>query len=84
MQQAKGLNPEAAGLILIAQPVAQAIFSPFAGRLSDKIELRYMPNIEFKIDRSWQHARKVQDLLDKIEKERHSNDAGSDRGDKEA
>jgi len=40
------------------------------GRLSDKIEMRYMPDIEFKIDKSWQHVKKVQDLLDKIDKER--------------
>jgi EmrB/QacA subfamily drug resistance transporter len=40
LQYVKGMTPEAAGLVLIAQPVIQAIFSPLAGRLSDKIEPR--------------------------------------------
>lgn len=40
LQNVKGLDPEAAGLILVAQPVVMAVFSPFAGRLSDKIEPR--------------------------------------------
>lgn len=38
LQYIKGFSPEHAGLILIAQPVVMAIFSPIAGRLSDKIE----------------------------------------------
>jgi EmrB/QacA subfamily drug resistance transporter len=40
LQYIKGFNPEHAGLVLIAAPVMQAIFSPAAGRLSDKIEPR--------------------------------------------
>lgn len=40
LQYVKGLNPREAGLILIIQPIVQAIFSPFAGRLSDRIEPR--------------------------------------------
>ncbi len=40
LQFVKGLNPQEAGLILIFQPIVQAIFSPFAGRLSDRIEPR--------------------------------------------
>lgn len=36
----KGLDAQTAGLVLIAQPVIQAIFSPLAGRLSDRIEPR--------------------------------------------
>lgn len=40
LQYIKGLTPSAAGLILITQPVIQALFSPAAGRLSDKIEPR--------------------------------------------
>jgi len=40
LQYLKGLNPESAGLILVAMPAMQAIFSPLAGRLSDKIEPR--------------------------------------------
>ncbi|MFQ5821831.1 MAG: MFS transporter [Candidatus Heimdallarchaeota archaeon] len=38
LQYVKGLSPQNAGLILIVQPVIQATFSPFAGRLSDRIE----------------------------------------------
>ena len=33
-----GFSPQKAGLILIAQPVMQAVLSPFSGRLSDRIE----------------------------------------------
>lgn len=40
LQYMKGYGPEAAGLILIAQPVVQAALSPLAGRLSDSIEPR--------------------------------------------
>jgi EmrB/QacA subfamily drug resistance transporter len=40
LQYIKGFNPEHAGLILISAPVMQAIFSPAAGRLSDKVEPR--------------------------------------------
>ncbi len=40
LQYIKGLSAEQAGLILIAQPVVQAIFSPLSGRLSDRIESR--------------------------------------------
>ncbi len=40
LQYIKGLPPQKAGLILVAAPVMQAIFSPLSGRLSDKIEPR--------------------------------------------
>ena len=40
LQQVKGLSPQAAGLVLISQPIIQAVISPLAGRLSDKIEPR--------------------------------------------
>ncbi|MBC8274688.1 MAG: MFS transporter [Chloroflexi bacterium] len=40
LQYIKGLSPQNAGLVLVAAPVMQAIFSPLAGRLSDKIEPR--------------------------------------------
>ncbi len=40
LQNIKGFDPQTAGLILVAQPVVMAVFSPFAGRLSDKIEPR--------------------------------------------
>ena len=40
LQYLKGFNPQSAGLILVAMPAMQAIFSPLAGRVSDKIEPR--------------------------------------------
>jgi EmrB/QacA subfamily drug resistance transporter len=40
LQYLKGFNPESAGLILVAMPAMQAIFSPLAGRLSDRMEPR--------------------------------------------
>jgi EmrB/QacA subfamily drug resistance transporter len=40
LQYLKGFNPESAGLILVAMPAMQAILSPLAGRLSDRIEPR--------------------------------------------
>jgi predicted MFS family arabinose efflux permease len=42
LQHIKGLSPQKAGLILVCQPVVQAILSPVAGRLSDKIEPRIL------------------------------------------
>lgn len=38
LQYLKGLSPQEAGIVILAQPVIMAIFSPVAGRLSDKIE----------------------------------------------
>jgi MFS family permease len=38
LQYVKGLNPQTAGEILAIQPVVMAIFSPFTGRLSDKMD----------------------------------------------
>ena len=40
LQYIKGVPPQYAGSILIAQPVMMAVFSPLAGRLSDRIEPR--------------------------------------------
>ena len=42
LQYTKGLDPQNAGLILVSAPAVQAIFSPVAGRLSDKIEPRIL------------------------------------------
>ncbi len=40
LQKIKGFTPQQAGTILIAQPLMMTILSPFAGKLSDKIEPR--------------------------------------------
>jgi EmrB/QacA subfamily drug resistance transporter len=45
LQDIKGLSPEAAGMILIAQPVLMALVSPWAGRLSDRIEPRILASL---------------------------------------
>ncbi len=45
LQYIKGLTPQIAGLVLVAAPVVQAIFSPLAGRLSDKIEPRIVASL---------------------------------------
>jgi EmrB/QacA subfamily drug resistance transporter len=40
LQYIKNLSPQSAGMILMAQPIMMAVFSPLAGKLSDKIEPR--------------------------------------------
>jgi MFS family permease len=40
LQYIKGLPPQKAGLVLLAQPIIMALSSPFAGRLSDRSEPR--------------------------------------------
>lgn len=40
LQYVKGFSAEKAGLVLVFQPAFQAIFSPWAGRLSDRVESR--------------------------------------------
>ncbi|MDP2913589.1 MAG: 30S ribosome-binding factor RbfA [Candidatus Omnitrophota bacterium] len=36
------------------------------GLLSDKIKLRFMPNIEFKIDNALEHTRRIYSILDRL------------------
>jgi EmrB/QacA subfamily drug resistance transporter len=45
LQYLKALSPKSAGLILLSQPIVQAILSPLAGRLSDRIEPRIVASI---------------------------------------
>ena len=40
LQYVAGLSAQAAGLVLVAQPVVMTVVSPFAGRLSDRVEPR--------------------------------------------
>jgi len=42
LQYIKGLSPQTAGIVLMAQPVMMALFSPFFGRLSDRMEPRLL------------------------------------------
>jgi MFS family permease len=45
LQYIKGFTPQHAGMVLIAQPVVMALFSPLAGRLSDRIEPRIVASL---------------------------------------
>ncbi len=45
LQYIKGLSPRIAGLVLMAQPVLMTIFSPFAGRASDKKEPQIVASV---------------------------------------
>ena len=45
LQYVKGLSPWSAGLVLLAQPVMMAAFSPLAGRLSDRMEPRIVASV---------------------------------------
>ena len=49
LQYIKGLSPESAGLVLIAQPIVMAVLSPIAGRLSDKTKPRLLAAIGMSI-----------------------------------
>ena len=40
LQDIKGLSPELTGVVLVSTPIMMAVFSPFAGRLSDRVEPR--------------------------------------------
>ena len=42
LQYIQGMTPQAAGTVLMAQPVVMAVFSPLAGRLSDRVEPRLL------------------------------------------
>jgi len=41
----RGLTPQETGLVLVVQPVMMALFSPFAGTLSDRIEPRIVASL---------------------------------------
>lgn len=45
LQYVKGLEAQQAGLILVSQPIVMAIFSPLAGRVSDKTEPRLVASL---------------------------------------
>ncbi len=45
LQKIQGLSPREAGIVLIAQPVMMAVFSPIVGRLSDRIQPRYLSTL---------------------------------------
>ena len=45
LQYVKGLEAHYAGFIILTQPVIQALFSPFMGALSDRVEPRILASI---------------------------------------
>ncbi|MGL4209906.1 MAG: MFS transporter, partial [Candidatus Adiutrix sp.] len=45
LQLIRNLSPSEAGLILMVQPAFQALITPFAGRLSDKIDAGLMASV---------------------------------------
>ena len=45
LQHIKAMTPQEAGTVLVAQPIFMAIFSPVAGRLSDKVEPQYVASV---------------------------------------
>jgi len=45
LQYVQGLSPQEAGLVMIAQPVMMTLCSPFAGRLSDRMEPRWIASL---------------------------------------
>ena len=45
LQYIKGLSAQAAGIILISQPVMMALFSPLAGKISDTVEPRIIASL---------------------------------------
>jgi EmrB/QacA subfamily drug resistance transporter len=42
LQKLKGMDAQMAGLVMIAQPIMQALLSPVAGKLSDRIQPRVL------------------------------------------
>lgn len=45
LQYIKALTPQTAGFILVSQPLVMTIFSPLAGRLSDRLEPRLVASL---------------------------------------
>jgi MFS family permease len=45
LREVRGFSIEYSGLVLVSQPILQAIFSPIAGRLSDRMEPRIVSSI---------------------------------------
>jgi EmrB/QacA subfamily drug resistance transporter len=45
LQSVKGLSPQMAGIVLVAQPIFMAALSPVAGKMSDKYEPRIIASV---------------------------------------
>jgi len=51
--------------------------------VGDRIKMRYVPDITFRLDKSMENTRRVYDILDKIKKEKPDEHREDDRSDKE-
>ena len=45
LQYVRGMTPQQTGFVLVCQPIVQAIITPYAGRLSDRVEPRIVSSI---------------------------------------
>jgi EmrB/QacA subfamily drug resistance transporter len=45
LQKLQDLDPREAGVVLVAQPIMMAVFSPLAGRMSDYMQARYLSTL---------------------------------------
>jgi EmrB/QacA subfamily drug resistance transporter len=45
LQYVQGMTPQQAGLVLVSQPLVMALFSPLAGRLSDRVDPRVLASV---------------------------------------
>ncbi len=45
LQYIKGLPPQSAGIVLVAQPLVMTVLSPMAGKLSDRVEPRLVASM---------------------------------------
>jgi MFS family permease len=45
LQYVRAMTPQHAGFVLVCQPIIQAVITPFAGRLSDRIEPRIVSSV---------------------------------------
>jgi EmrB/QacA subfamily drug resistance transporter len=45
LQYVRGMSPQSAGLLLVAQPIVQAVVAAWAGRLSDRIQPRLVASM---------------------------------------
>lgn len=45
LMHVRGFTPQQTGMVLLAQPIVMAIGSPFAGRLSDRVEPRIVASV---------------------------------------
>ncbi len=50
LQYIRGFKPDAAGMILISQPIVMALFSSITGKLSDRIEPRFLATTGMALD----------------------------------